>query len=60
MSHKEEEHKNHLCYMIAMGGLLMENDLKTLKGLVSETNFICSTCGRAAKKAENLCHPIKL
>ncbi len=54
------EHEKHLCYMVARGGLLMEEDLKTLKELVSEANYVCETCGRAATKAENLCHPIKL
>jgi len=60
MSHTAEDHEHHLCYLVARKGLLMESDLKTLKGLVSEANFVCSTCGRAATKAENLCHPIKL
>ncbi|MFX1465863.1 MAG: hypothetical protein ACFFA5_05275 [Promethearchaeota archaeon] len=55
-----EEHKQHLCYMVARKGLLMEDNLKTLKKMVSKANFVCETCGRAATKAENLCHPIKL
>ncbi|MFX0200713.1 MAG: hypothetical protein ACFFCW_31725 [Candidatus Hodarchaeota archaeon] len=58
--HYTNDHKRHLCYLVAREGILMEEDLKTLVDLVSEANFVCSTCGRSAKKAENLCHPIKL
>ncbi len=55
-----DDHKRHLCYLVARKGILMEDDLKTLIDLVSKANFVCSTCGRAATRAENLCHPIKL
>ncbi len=55
-----EEHKQHLCYLVARRGILMEENLTTITKLVSEANFICTTCGRAAKAAESLCYPLKL
>jgi hypothetical protein len=31
--------------------------MRELKVLVKEPDYICSTCGRASSKAENLCAP---
>jgi hypothetical protein len=38
---------------------MVENDVdrEKLKSLVKEAKYICSCCGRAAAKAENLCAP---
>ena len=55
-----KEHENHLCYMIARKGLLTTIDVERVKPLVSPANYICTTCGRVAAKAENLCDPLKL
>jgi len=58
---RKKEHENHLCYMIARRGFLGATiDVERVKPLVSPANYMCTTCGRVAAKAENLCDPLKL
>jgi predicted RNA-binding Zn-ribbon protein involved in translation (DUF1610 family) len=49
-------HSNHLCDMSDRGLVTIEQ----MKELIRNPKFICKKCGRAAKKAENLCEPISL
>jgi hypothetical protein len=57
--HKSHEgpHDDKLCAMTCCPGRI---DLKALTPLVKDPKYICSECGRAAAKEENLCSPKKL
>jgi hypothetical protein len=57
--HKSHEgpHDDKLCAMTCCPGRI---DLKALAPLVKDPKYICSECGRAAAKEENLCSPKKL
>lgn len=35
-------------------------DFEKLKALVSDPEFVCVNCGRAAKAKKYLCHPLPL
>ena len=35
-------------------------DLKRLKKIVKKPNFVCTKCGRAARKDEFLCKPVEI
>jgi predicted amidophosphoribosyltransferase len=49
-------HEKHLCKMVVGDQV----DIEDLKPLVRNAKYICSSCGRAAAKAENLCAPVPL
>lgn len=49
-------HKNHLCDMAARGQVTVV----LWKALVRNPRFICTTCGRVAANATNLCEPATL
>lgn len=49
------DHEKHLCSIVNSGVTLNE-----FKKLVTNPNFICRQCGRAAVKAENLCAPVSI
>jgi hypothetical protein len=49
-------HEKHLCKMIVGD----QANIEDIKPLVRNAKFICSSCGRVAAKAENLCNPIPL
>ena len=55
---KSESHSNHLCYFVSQG-FHLTND-KEYNTMVQDPQFKCQHCGRVAKKAENLCKPVKL
>ena len=48
-------HENHLCELSKRG-----IDLNIYKKLAKDAKFICTKCGRAAGKEENLCEPVPL
>jgi hypothetical protein len=52
------KHENHLCYLHNIG--YVQADLEGYKKMVREGQFVCATCGRVARDAENLCVPQKL
>ncbi|MCW4026301.1 MAG: hypothetical protein NWE76_02305 [Candidatus Bathyarchaeota archaeon] len=49
-------HEKHLCKMIVGD----QEDIETIKPLVNNPENICTSCGRVANKAENLCAPTEL
>jgi hypothetical protein len=53
---KHAGHEKHLCKMV-VGDM---EDIAKIKPLVNSPKFICTTCGRAANKAENVCSPTAL
>ena len=46
--------KAHLCSLVSKG------EMKAVAQLAKGAKFICTKCGRAAAKADNLCKPEKL
>lgn len=50
----EGPHENKLCAMTCCPGRI---HLEELKPLVKDAKYICSECGRAAARPENLCSP---
>lgn len=46
------KHTQHIC------SLAESNKIKAIKKLTKNVNFLCSNCGRAAEKEENLCSPV--
>lgn len=55
---ESESHSEHLCYFVSQGFNL--TNAKEYNAMVKNPRFKCQHCGRAAKKAENLCKPVKL
>ena len=55
---KKPEHKMHIC-ALKEEGFDKENPAK-FKVLIENPQYKCENCGAKAKKAENLCKPIKL
>jgi hypothetical protein len=55
---EDGKHTQHLCYMVEQGFHI--NDEHYYQALTSEPNFKCQQCGRVAKKANNLCQPLRL
>ena len=55
---KHKGHDQHLCYMIALG--LNVTDEQEYQNLVAESHFRCGHCGRTAKSEDNLCVPTRL
>ncbi len=51
---KDKGHAQHLCSLLADGGY------KELVELVGDARFICTRCGRAARKKKRLCSPRRL
>jgi hypothetical protein len=49
-------HEKHLCKMVVGD----QADIEEIKPLVRNAKYICTSCGRAAAKAENLCSPVPL
>ena len=45
------QHDRHLCHILNL------RNMKTAGRLAKNAQYICFVCGRAAKKAENLCQP---
>jgi hypothetical protein len=52
MGNCREGHDKHICQM--------KDDLEKVKKLVKNPEYVCKSCGRAAKNEENLCNPTKL
>lgn len=48
-------HEKHLCKLVQENGITEE-----IKTLIRNPTCVCSCCGRAAAKEENLCSPEKL
>ena len=55
---EDGKHTQHMCYMVEQGFHL--NDEHYYQALTSEPGFQCQQCGRVAKKANNLCQPLRL
>lgn len=55
---KKNEHKMHMCALTAEG-FDTKNPAK-FKTLIENPQYECENCGAKAKKAENLCEPVKL
>lgn len=55
---KNEEHKMHMC-LLKENGFDKKNPEK-FKEITEKPSYKCGNCGAEAKKAENLCKPIKL
>jgi len=51
--HDEKAHENHLC-KIAESGVSHINEYRQY---VDNAKYMCTICGRAANKEENLCDP---
>ncbi|MHC4758419.1 MAG: hypothetical protein ACYTE8_07155 [Planctomycetota bacterium] len=51
-------HNKHLCYLTNLGA--QQRNRKMYEKLVSEANYLCMYCGRVAKRAKNLCKPVKM
>jgi hypothetical protein len=51
-------HDQHLCYLANLGFMLESPEEYTK--LVRNSKYMCTNCGRAANKAENLCKPVEL
>ncbi|MFB0504413.1 MAG: hypothetical protein ACETWE_11315 [Candidatus Bathyarchaeia archaeon] len=49
-------HEKHLCKMIVGD----QEDIENIKPLVNNPRYICTACGRAANRSENLCAPTEL
>jgi len=47
-----------LCYLTNLGFMLESPE--EYKKLVKNSKYMCTNCGRAANKAENLCKPVEL
>ena len=52
MGNCREGHDKHICQL--------KDDLEKVKKLVKNPEYVCKSCGRAAKNEENLCNPTKL
>jgi hypothetical protein len=52
------DHEQHLCYLQNIG--FVQANPEEYRKLVRNPAFLCSDCGRAAAKEENLCKPEKL
>jgi len=50
-------HEDKLC---ALACCCCRVNVKELRPLVKDAQYICKECGRAAAKASSLCHPAKL
>jgi hypothetical protein len=48
------DHDKHLCHVVNL------RNMKTAAKLAKDAQNICFLCGRAAKKEENLCEPLKI
>ena len=57
MAKAETGHNLKMCAMTCCPCNL---DLKKIKSLVKDPQFICESCGRVADKAKNLCQPVPL
>ena len=51
-------HNKHLCYLVNL--CVQQHDPKMYRKLIKEPQYLCKLCGRVAKKATNLCKPVKL
>ncbi|MBN2455387.1 MAG: hypothetical protein JXB29_02440 [Sedimentisphaerales bacterium] len=55
---KSPLHKKHLCYIIAQGFHLSDED--TYRSLVDNPRYKCRHCGRLANSEKSLCEPTGL
>ena len=51
------EYDEKLCTLSGTGDSI---DLDLIKSLAKNSQFVCSTCGRAATNPQNLCSPEKM
>ena len=54
----EDNHKNHLCYLMCEGWHLTHP--QGYKAIVKDAEYRCEYCDRTAKSDIDLCAPIKL
>lgn len=50
----DDKHSSHMCEIVAKRRMAQAGEI------AKDAKFICHICGRAAKKAENLCEPVDL
>jgi hypothetical protein len=48
------DHEKHLCHITSL------RNMKTVGRLAKDAQFLCFSCGRAAKDGRNLCEPVKI
>ena len=48
------DHEKHLCHITSL------RNMKTVALLAKDAQYICASCGRAAKNHVNLCEPAKI
>ncbi|MDR3554476.1 MAG: hypothetical protein P4L55_06965 [Syntrophobacteraceae bacterium] len=51
-------HEEHLCYLQNIG--FIQSNPDEYKNLVRNPGYVCTNCGRAAAREQNLCEPEKL
>lgn len=51
-------HDKHLCYLVNLR--YQESHTEDFKNMISQPQYYCQNCGRAAASAKNLCKPAKL
>ncbi len=55
---KKSEHKMHMCSLKAEG--YDKKNPEKFRALTENPQYECGNCGAKARKAENLCKPVKL
>jgi hypothetical protein len=54
LSDLHPDHEKHLCHITSL------RNMKTVGALSKDAQYLCVVCGRAARRAVNLCEPAKL
>ena len=54
LSDLHPDHEKHLCHITSL------RNMKTVGALSKDAQYLCVICGRAARRAVNLCEPAKL
>ena len=58
MACENEEHKMHMCALKERG--YDEQYPEQFQEMIADPEYRCDNCGAEAKKAENLCKPVRL
>lgn len=54
LSNNCPDHDRHLCHVVAL------RNMKAVGQLAKDAKYLCAVCGRAARKAVNLCTPVEI